>query len=251
MMNHFDDYCVSYLNVLLEWKSRIPNDWKNLRHIGYLRDYSRYLDLVLSHASGGRVLDWGAGNGHVSYLLKKSGKIKSISSFLVNADNQTIEFLSNGLDLCVVNSLEKVRLPYKDGEFECVISSGVLEHVVEYGGALESTLSEIFRVLTPGGVFICWRLPFSFSIWEYFRYALGDWYHEDRYTPHRVQSLMSNAGFSLTEISLDGLGFVAMRAALRRSMFGHKAVEAAEFFLNAHSSCHLLLNDICFVATKS
>lgn len=88
----------------------------------------------MSHASGGRVLDWGAGNGYVSYLLKKSVKFNSITSFLVNADIQTINFLSNGLDLSVVNSLERVHLPYEDEEFECVISSGVLEHVVEYGG---------------------------------------------------------------------------------------------------------------------
>ena len=250
MLNYFDDHCVSYLNSLHEWRSRLPNDWKNLRHIGYLRDYRKYLDLVVQHASGGNVLDWGAGNGHCSYLLKKSGEFNSISSFLVNADNQTVDFLRNELDLNVVNSLERVHLPYNDGAFDCVISSGVLEHVVEYGGALESTLSEIFRVLTPGGVFVCWRLPFSFSIWEYFRYARSDWCHEDRYTPLRVKSLMRNFGFEVTKISLDGLGFVAMRAALRRSLFGNKAVESAEHFLDAHSSCHLLLNDICFVAVK-
>ena len=250
MIDHFDEYCVSYLNSLNDWKSRLPNDWKNLRHLGYLRDYSRYIDLVVSQASGGCILDWGAGNGHVSYLLKKTEKFKSISTFLVNADDQTISFLRNGLDLDVVNSLEKIKLQYEDGAFDCVLSSGVLEHVTEYGGSLESTLGEIRRVLKPGGVFICWRLPFSFSIWEYLRYSRGDWYHEDRYTSLRVKSLMRNAGFALTEMRLDGLGFVAMRAALRRTLIGHKAVEAAEVFFDAHPSSHLLLNDICFVAAK-
>jgi SAM-dependent methyltransferase len=249
-MRHYDMASISYLNCLLEWKSRVPNNWENLRHIGYLRDYSRYIDLVVLHASGGHVLDWGAGNGHVSYLLKNSGDFKSISSFLVNADDQTINFLCNGLDLSVVNSNERIKLPYEDGAFECVVSSGVLEHVTEYGGSLEASLDEIRRVLKPGGVFLCWRLPFSFSIWEYFRYSRGDWYHEDRYTPLRVKSLMRNAGFTLTEIRHDGLGFVALRAALRRSLLGHKAVEAAEGFFDAHPSTHLLLNDICFVAAK-
>jgi SAM-dependent methyltransferase len=249
-MDNFDYHCKLYLNSLNEWKSRLPNDWKNLRHIGYLRDYRRYIDLVVSHASGSRVLDWGAGNGHVSYLLKKSVKFKAISSFLVNADDQTINFLRNALDLSVVNSLDKIKLPYEDGAFDCVLSSGVLEHVTEYGGSLESTLGEIRRVLKPGGIFICWRLPFSFSIWEYFRYSRAEWYHEDRYTPLRVKSLVRNAGFELTEIRLDGLGFVAIRAALRRSLLGHKAVNAAEIFFDAHPSSHLLLNDICFVAAK-
>jgi hypothetical protein len=62
---------------------------------------------------------------------------------------------------------------------------------------------------------------------------------------------MRNAGFSLTEISLDGLGFVAMRVALRRSLLGHKAVEAAELFLDSHSYCHFLLNGIFFLQQRA
>jgi SAM-dependent methyltransferase len=250
MLERYDAACVSYLSILSEWATRIPGDWRNLRHLGFLRDYSRYCDLVVSHASGGRVLDWGAGNGHVSYLLRSTGNFKSVNSFVVNGDDRTIEFLRDGLDLSVVNSLDKAKLPYEDGSFDCVISSGVLEHVVEYGGSLDSTLGEIRRVLKPGGVFICWRLPFAFSIWEYFRHARCEWYHEDRYTPLRVKSLMSNSGFLLSELHLDGLGFVAMRASLRRSVLGHKAVDAVELFFNAHPSSHFLLNDICFVASK-
>jgi len=162
LLDRFNDHCVSYLNSLHEWKSRLPNDWKNLRHIGYLRDYSRYLGLVVSNASSGRVLDWREGNGHVFFLLKKSEKFESTSSFLINAEDQTNNFLRNGLDLTVLNSLERIKLPCEEGSIDCVLSSGVQEHLTEYGGSLESTLGEIRRVLKPGVIFICWRLPFSF-----------------------------------------------------------------------------------------
>lgn len=40
------------------------------------------------------------------------------------------------------------RLPFDDNQFDCVVSTQVLEHVMDY----DSTLREIHRVLKPGGI---------------------------------------------------------------------------------------------------
>lgn len=44
--------------------------------------------------------------------------------------------------------LHPYRLPFDDAQFDCVLSSQVLEHVMDY----ESTFREIHRVLKPGGI---------------------------------------------------------------------------------------------------
>jgi predicted SAM-dependent methyltransferase len=69
------------------------------------------------------------------------GYLKNISSTYVSAD-----LSGDGVDRC--ENIERMTLG--DGAFEVVICSHVLEHVND---AL--ALSEIYRVLTPGGAMVC------------------------------------------------------------------------------------------------
>ena len=63
------------------------------------------------------------------------------------------------------------NLPFKNNEFDHVVCSEVLEHIIDY----ESALKEIKRVLKPGGTFAL-SVPKYFPEWICWK--LSDAYHE-------------------------------------------------------------------------
>jgi SAM-dependent methyltransferase len=65
------------------------------------------------------------------------------------------------------------RLPFADGEFDAVLSCGVLEHVEDP----DASLDEISRVLTPGGTFYVYKLPNRASYLEAIARRAGLYYH--------------------------------------------------------------------------
>lgn len=237
-----------FLEVFNKENKNLPNDYRNVRHIGFLSDYFNYL-LAISSLNPSRVLDWGAGNGHISYLLNHGLDI-STDSFIVNPNIKTLDFLKK-LNLNLITSSDKFDLPFDNEAYDIVISSGVLEHVNEYGGDLNHSLNEIIRVLKPGGYLIIWRLPFAFSIWEYFRYTLNHWYHPERYTPLQVNDLARKYRLEVVELSLDGLFFVSFRCFLRKFRVTNFIVEHLENLLNKLPLLHFLLNDIFCILKKN
>jgi predicted SAM-dependent methyltransferase len=172
-----------------------------------------------------------------------------VDSFLVNPDIRTTKFLDK-LDLNVTATSDNLNLPYENNEYDIVISSGVLEHVNEYGGDFDNSLKEIIRVLKPGGSIVIWRLPFAFSIWEYFRYALKHWYHPERYTPLQIHHLAKKYNLSVMDIGLDGVFFVSFRCYLRRFKILNKFVNWLEVRINKIALFHFLLNDIYCILKK-
>ena len=101
-----------------------------------------------------------------------------------------------------------MRLPFPAESFDAVFSVGVLEHVRENGGSESGSLTEILRVLRPGGTFICFHLPNRFSYIEAASRLLhrpgkrvetsaGDRYHLYRYSPVQIRELVQKAGFEI------------------------------------------------------
>ncbi len=97
--------------------------------------------------AGKRVLDIGSGNGYV--LSKYAG---------AGARVQGVDLTRTAIQLCrkrfaltrlrgdfLVGNAE--RLPFRDEAFDCVCSMGVLHHTPN----TERAVSEVFRVLRPGG----------------------------------------------------------------------------------------------------
>jgi SAM-dependent methyltransferase len=90
----------------------------------------------------------------------------------------------------VVGSI--VQLPIAEDSCEVVICLNVLEHVLEY----EAALSELWRILKPGGALYV-RVPFLMNVH-------GDPSDYWRYTDSTLNTLLEGAGFDSICIQTDG-----------------------------------------------
>lgn len=113
----------------------------------------KHLDL----SAGDKVLDLGCGEGrHVisAYLeadIQAVGVDLGFEDLKITAekfsDFDQPDNLEKSFGLSVANALS---LPFADNTFDVVICSEVLEHIPDY----QSALSEVERVLAPGGTFV-------------------------------------------------------------------------------------------------
>ncbi|HMT28118.1 MAG TPA: class I SAM-dependent methyltransferase [Bacteroidia bacterium] len=87
------------------------------------------------------------------------------------------------------------NIPFSDQEFDIVFSTEVMEHVPDPN----HFLSEINRVLQPGGILIM-TTPFMVSLHE----EPYDFY---RYTKYGIQHMLMNAGFEVKNITAFGDAF--------------------------------------------
>jgi SAM-dependent methyltransferase len=157
----------------------------------YLRLYElarRYVD------PGATVLDWGTGEGHFAYWLKRSGYSVTAYALVEETVPDAVK------DSLVVGSpTDPVTLPFEDGTFDAVASVGVLEHVRETGGDELSSLREISRVLQSGGTFLCFHFPNRYSWIDLAARALHAPHHTYRYTPADISDLVKAAEMRLLE----------------------------------------------------
>ncbi|PTS99125.1 class I SAM-dependent methyltransferase, partial [Flavobacterium sp. HMWF030] len=84
------------------------------------------------------------------------------------------------------------KMPFDDATFEVVISTEVLEHVSDPN----AYLTEVKRVLKPGGLFF-FTVPFLMSLHE----VPHDYY---RYTPFALENIFNKVGF--TDIKVKPMG---------------------------------------------
>lgn len=153
---------------------------------------------ALEHLPGGAtILDWGCGNGHFSYFLMRMGFRVTGFSFLeppplMNLSERRFRFVRGSAE-------EARRLPFESGEFDAVVSMGVLEHVRETGGEESASLGEIMRILRPGGVFLCAHFPNRRSWIEFLIRHFSDskFHHRYRYRPADIEELWKSAGFEI------------------------------------------------------
>jgi ubiquinone/menaquinone biosynthesis C-methylase UbiE len=151
----------------------------------------------------GRLLDWGCGWGQVTMLLRERGVDVTAFEVRDGLSAPTTEPLERYPEIVVHLSGEPVALPFDDGSFDTVLSCGVLEHVPDPSGSL----SEIRRVLRPGGMFYVTNLPNRYSYTERIARLLGLYYHgrlpNDRvYTKGSVRGLLGRHGFEIQELRL-------------------------------------------------
>ncbi len=163
-----------------------------LGRAGYLRKADTVKHL---NPDGGRLLDWGCGYGQMSFLLGNRGF--EVVSYTIEAEEPSPwnSFLREQ-NLNVVYGADPVRLPFEDESFAVVLSCGVLEHVEDESGSL----TEIRRILRPGGLFIVMMLPNEWSYAEFMArnvFRASD--HERLYSMGKMCRLLSTFGFEAVE----------------------------------------------------
>jgi SAM-dependent methyltransferase len=144
------------------------------------------------------VLDWGAGKGHISYLLALRGYNVSTCDFFGGGDSSFCQDtpIINEQKIKVTKLNHDWHLPYKNSSFDIVVSFGVLEHVLN---DLES-LKEIRRVLKEDGIFLFALLPYWLSWTQRLAHLCGNKYHDRLYKKRDVYRLAKASGFHLDSI---------------------------------------------------
>lgn len=121
---------------------------------------------------GTRVLDAGAGEAHYAEMFRHCDYVTADWANSPHARGRRAD---------IVASL--THLPVADASFGAVLSTEVLEHVAEPS----IVLSELYRVLEPGGR-LCLTTPFVWPLHE----EPFDFY---RYTAYALRHLLERAGF--------------------------------------------------------
>lgn len=124
----------------------------------------------------GLVLDAGSGRGGWKDIIVKGGAVRE------TVDVEPRENLT-----WTANLMAMPQAP--DGRYDAVVCHQVLEHVPDPGSAL----SEIFRVLKPGGLLIL-SVPHLSRLHE----APHDYF---RYTPNGMRALLERSGFVVSRIT--------------------------------------------------
>lgn len=165
--------------------------------------YQRLYELVDRYLTPrSQVLDWGCGNGHVSYALMRRRFRTSGFSF---EDFGLRRHLDNTYTFRLGSEDDPSGLPFDAHSFDGVMSVGVLEHVRETGGTEHASLHEIARVLRPGGTFICYHFPNQHSVIEAISRRMPSSHsHKYRYTRPDIQTLCNQSGLELVDVQRYG-----------------------------------------------
>jgi SAM-dependent methyltransferase len=146
--------------------------WKEYAKPSVYRDY---VEALRGWVKGERILDVGAGDGLIAYVLGARG---------VELD-QTAVRLAQGHGVDVIEG-DAGALPFGDGGFDAVFLGDVIEHLPDPVPALR----EAHRVLVAGGTLYVTTPPERKPLRPY---------HYREYTPETLQAAVEPLGFRLKE----------------------------------------------------
>lgn len=194
-----------------------------------------------------KVLDWGCGKGHASFLMKKLG-LNVMSADIIK--ELTPHWDSSFSDISPILQNEPIDiiplehdwiLPFEDCSIDVVCSFGVWEHVKDDF----NSLLEIRRILKTDGLFICFFLPYHFS-WRQRMLKMGGYeYHERLYTKNKVKQKLQKANFHLLKIWHRQL-FPKYKIIYPKYLF----FERVDQFLCEYTPLKFLSTSIEFIARK-
>lgn len=151
--------------------------------------YKLLLMLIRKYSKNNKelqILDIGCGTGYISKLIAPLGVI-----FSVDPSEAAMQVCrSQGLKNLYLGTADK--LPFLDDHFDLVIALDVLEHVKDD----KQAVNEIYRVLKPDGILICF-VPAFMSLWSEQDDILM---HYRRYTRESL-GLLFDSGWKCLKIS--------------------------------------------------
>jgi len=145
---------VSRADILDFWEQGPPMgfigenySYKEKREFRYsLQDYMHEV-FGFDSFRGKKVLEVGCGAGIDSAEFARNGALVTSTDFTEKAVQSTKELLEEANLPVNVIQADATNLQFEDNTFDCVYSFGVLHHILD----IEEALSEIKRVLKPGG----------------------------------------------------------------------------------------------------
>lgn len=150
---------------------------------------AKWYDSTIEEFAKGKLLDLGCGKAPLY------GTYERYVSEVVLADWASSYHENELLD--VVCDITK-KLPFKDGEFDTVILSDVLEHVPNPA----DLMCELRRILKPGGA-ILMNVPFMYWVHE----APHDY---NRYTEFMIRKLAEDEGMGVAKLEVLGGGWAVL-----------------------------------------
>lgn len=159
------------------------NDWhvksKDPIYIHYYFLIRDIKDAINNYAKGD-FLDLGCGNKPYETLYKSKTN-SQIGCDVIQSDRNRVDVL------CPVTDLK-----FNNEQFDSILCTQVLEHVYEH----DKMMSEIYRVLKPGGHVIL-TVPFVWELHE-------EPYDFFRYTKHALKELFEHSGLEIDYIKPNG-----------------------------------------------
>lgn len=147
MLSTKDFYMVRLISKTGE--RMVPGDFKSKEeYLMYLRHLFAYEFAATQIPKNSFVLEIGCGTGYGTKLLSRSAK-RIIG---LDVDKDTINYTSReyGLENCVFELYDGIKIPYPNNVFDTVVSFQALEHIQDD----INIVSEIHRVLKKKGIFI-------------------------------------------------------------------------------------------------
>jgi ubiquinone/menaquinone biosynthesis C-methylase UbiE len=116
-------------------------------------DYWEYTFYLIGDLNGKTALEVGCGAGWMTRMLALKGALVSAIDVSEEGCASTkLKLQSNGLSFDTICVMDAHAMTFSDESFDLVVMAGVLHHV-----NLFKALSEIRRVLKPGGRFVCYE----------------------------------------------------------------------------------------------
>lgn len=155
-----------------------------------------YLRIRPGLVAAQRVLDWGCRHGATAQLVRADlgDGIELHGTDFCDADQYRIQHQASAMNY---RRLEHAwRLDYPDEFFSAVIGAGVLEHVANIG----ESLTELWRVLRPGGALLLTHLPNARSWSEWLsRRTAPELAHARRFRPKALSQQLLDHGFAVEQ----------------------------------------------------
>jgi len=185
---------------------------ESIQPAAYLDVQAERLYSYVGDLQGRRVCEIGIGQGRLFEQMRRAGPARLTGVDISQAYLARFVAL-DGIDVLVANA---ENLPFHN-EFDLIVSSDVLEHVLNVGDFLVS----VRDALVDRGQFVV-RVPYREDVTQYARRndCPYEFVHLRNFARDNLRDLLERAGFSVKRIGCDGFNAGRARRYISRTLLG-------------------------------